>query len=98
MIYGHSLLYVPGCQFFNIPFFHLTLDHDSFIIWFSIEYYCMQDLIFALYARLDLIFESAIQPTFSAMKQTELTCGRPYCKRAMLWTKITPEFPIWMCV
>ena len=40
-------------------------------------YYYMQDLIFALNARPDLIFESAIQPAFSALKPTELTCARP---------------------
>ena len=41
----------------------------------------MQDPIFALKALLDLIFDAAIQPTFSAKKQTELTCGRPYLKK-----------------
>ena len=59
------------------------LYHGSFIIWFIIVSYCLQDLIFALDARPDLIFESAIQPAFSALKQTDLTCGRPYYKRAM---------------
>ena len=33
---------------------------------------------------LDLIFQSAMHPTSSAPKKPELTCERPYCKRAML--------------
>ena len=42
-----------------------------------------QDLIFALDAWPDLIFESAIQPTFAALKRTEVACVRPYHKRAI---------------
>ena len=42
------------------------------------------DLIFALEGQPDLIFYTAIQPTFPATKQTEMTYGRPYYKRAMV--------------
>ena len=45
--------------------------------------YNKQGLIFACNARADLIFEPAIQPVFSDLKLTDLTCGRPYYKRAM---------------
>ena len=48
----------------------------------------MQDLIIALDALLDQIFEPAIQPSFSALKQTGLSCGRPFHKRSMVLTKM----------
>ena len=49
--------------------------HGSFITWLSIEGNYRQDLIFALNA--------PAASDFSALKQTELTCERPYYKRAM---------------
>ena len=61
--------------------------HGSFIIWFKIEGYYRQDLIFALNTRDGSDLLIAIQHTSAALKQTELICGRPYCKRAMPLTQ-----------
>ena len=49
-----------------------------------------------------LILKSAIQPTYSTMAQTELTCGGPYYKRAMCVLKNSRKqyleslFPFWL--
>ena len=56
--------------------------NGSFIVWFSIVSNYRQDRTFKLNGS-DLIFKSIIQPTFSALKLTELTCGRPYYQEAM---------------
>ena len=56
------------------------------LLWLNTACYLMQDLIFALEARPDLIFDAASHPTFPAMKQTQFTCGEPYYKKSMLKT------------
>jgi len=69
------------------------------MIWFSTVCYSGEIWFLHLMLEPDLIFESAIQPTFSAMKRTELNIGRPYYKRTMqylnflaiiLWILILP--------
>ena len=68
------------------PYCHYR-THGSFIIWFSIVRYYRQDLILHYTLGPDLILEYAIQPTFSALEQKEMTFGIPYYKRAISVTK-----------
>ena len=56
----------------------------------------MQDLIFTLIARPDLIFESVIHPAFSALKPSQLTCVRPYYKRTMLYQPANRLTTAWL--
>ena len=71
----------------------LLLSHGSFTEWFT---NCMQDLIFTLIARPDLIFESVIHPAFSALKPSQLTCVRPYYKRTMLYQPANRLTTAWL--